>query len=124
MKPAPPIVIAESDFLTGTLLAAALEASGHRALITRDGDHLLELIAAHAPELLVLSMNLARPGGVQMLRKLRQKNMPLRILATTRAGQTNLRATAKTLGVTAFLELPFSPDDLQRQIEQLLTLPR
>lgn len=124
MKPATPIIIAESDFLTGTLLAAALESSGHRALVTRDGDHLFELIAAHAPQLLVLSMNLARPGGVQMLRKLRQQDVPLRILATTRAGQTNLRATAKTLGVTAFLELPFSPDDLHRQIVQLLSLPR
>lgn len=112
--------MAESDFLTGTLLIASLEAAGRRALIARDGEAVLELIEAHKPELLVLSMNLARPGGVQMLHTLQQRRLRLNILATTRIGQANLRATARTLGVSAFLQLPFSPDELNLQVEQLL----
>lgn len=115
-----PIIVAESDFLTGTLLIASFEAAGRRALIARDGEAVLHLIEAHKPQLLVLSMNLARPGGVQMLRTLRQKNLGVKILATTRIGQAKLRATARTLGVSAFLELPFSPHDLNEQVERML----
>lgn len=115
-----PIIVAESDFLTGTVVVAAIEAVGRRAVIARDGETLLGLIEKHAPDLLILSMNLARPGGVQMLRSLQQKNVQLTILATTRVGQANLRATARTLGVTAFLELPFLPEELHQQIDQIL----
>ena len=120
MRPYRPIIVAESDFLTGTLLIASLEAAGRRALIARNGETVLELIEAHKPELLVLSMNLVRPGGVQMLRTLQQRGVHLNILATTRIGQAKLRATARTLGVSAFLELPFSPDDLNQQVERML----
>ena len=101
-------------------MVAAIEAAGRRALIARDGESLLALIDAHGPELLILSMNLARPGGVQMLRSLQQKKIQLKILATTRVGQANLRATARTLGVTAFVEFPFSPDALNQQIDRIL----
>lgn len=121
MRGVGPIIVAESDFLTGTLLTASLEAGGRRALIARDGETLLELIAAHHPQLLVLSMNLGRPGGVQMLRTLRQKGVQVKILATTRIGQAGLRATARTLGVSTFLQLPFSPDELNVQVERLLS---
>lgn len=118
-----PIIVAESDFLTGALLIASLESAGRRALIARDGETVLQLIGAHEPELLVLSMNLSRPGGVQMLRTLQQKGVRVNILATTRAGQANLRATARTLGVSAFLELPFSPDELNQRVERMLMAP-
>lgn len=115
-----PIVVAESDFLTGTLLVAAIEAAGRRALMARDGEGLLELTERQEPDLLVLNMNLARPGGVQMVRSLRQKGVNVPILAVTRTGQENLRAAARALGVTAFLELPFSPHELYLQIEAIL----
>jgi two-component system chemotaxis response regulator CheY len=115
-----PIIVAESDFLTGTLLIASLESAGRLALIARDGETVLELIAAHEPHLLVLSMNLARPGGVQMLRTLHQKRVSVNILATTRIGQANIRATARALGVSVFLELPFFPDELNQKVERML----
>ncbi len=116
----PPIIVADSEFLTGTLLVAGLEAAGRRAVIARDGESVLGLIGTHTPELLILSMNLVRPGGVQMLRTLQQKKVSVSILAITRVGQANLRAAARTLGVSEFLELPFSPDELNQQIERIL----
>ncbi len=119
-KGSSPIIVAESDFLTGVVVVAAIEAVGRRAVIARDGETLLGLIEKHAPELLILSMNLARPGGAQMLRFLQQKKLQVKIVATTRVGQANLRATARTLGVTSFLELPFLPEDLHQQIDRIL----
>ena len=115
-----PILVAESDFLTGTLLVAALEAAGHRALIARDGDALTDLLQSADPALLILSMNFARPAGVRMLRTVRQKSVRVPILATTRIGQAKLRAAARTLGVSEFVELPFSPDDLRQVVQRLV----
>lgn len=114
-----PIIVAESDFLTGALLVAALQSNGRVAEAAADGETLLQLIEKEGPELLVLSMNLARPSGVQMLRTLRQKHADMKIIATTRPGQADLRVSARGLGVTAFLELPFSPEELLAQIETL-----
>lgn len=114
------VVIGESNFLTGRLLLATLQAAGLPGVVGRDGDGILRLLQMHNPALLVLNMNLSRPSGLELLRVLRQKHAKVRILAVTAPGQAELKAAASSLGVAAFFEFPFAPDELTRQIESLL----
>lgn len=118
-NPLPRIVVAEGDFLTATLLMAAIEASGRRAVVGRDGESALEAVERHAPALVILDMNVARPGALQILRALRRREDRPAILALLRTGQTKLRLQARTLGVNSFLELPFSTEELQINIARL-----
>lgn len=120
-KSAKPIIVAESDFLTGRLLIASLQAAGHAAIVARDGDDVLKLLATYEPDVLLLNMNLSRPGGVEVLRTLQLRDPRLKILASTAAGQSELKASAKSLGVHGFFEMPFKPAEIASQVEQLIT---
>jgi DNA-binding response OmpR family regulator len=115
-----PIVVAESNFLTGRLLVASLQAGGRPAVVGRDGDSVLRLLETHAPELLILNMNLARPNGIELLRTIRQRKQNVRILAATAPGQAEVRAAAGALGVSDFMEFPFAPAELNDQVGRLL----
>lgn len=111
----PDIIVAESDFLTGEVLLSSLDSIGRRAVLARDGDVLLSLIDKYAPQVVILDLNLSRPGALQMLRSLQQKQT--RIVAALRIGQAKLRGAARAFGVTSFLEMPFSIDELRDTIE-------
>ena len=115
-----PVVIGESNFLTGRLLLSTLQAAGLPGVVGRDGDGVLRLLQMHNPALLVLNMNLSRPSGLELLRVLQHKHAKVKILAVTAPGQAELKATAGSLGVAAFFEFPFSPEELTLQVEQLL----
>ncbi len=115
-----PIVVAESSFLTGRLLVASLQAAGRPAVVGRDGDSVLRLLDTHAPDLLILNINLARPNGIELLRTIKQRKQNLTILAATAPGQAEVRAAAGALGVSEFMEYPFSPAELNDQVARLL----
>lgn len=115
-----PIVVAESNFLTGRLLVASLQAGGRPAVVGRDGDAVLRLLDAHSPELLILNMNLARPNGIELLRTIRQSKKNVRVLAATAPGQAELRAAAGALGVVDFMEFPFAPAELSEHVARLV----
>lgn len=119
-KNAKPIIVAESNFLTGRLLVASLQAAGHTAIVARDGDDVLKLLEMYSPDVLLLNMNLSRPSGVELLRTLQNREPQLKILASTAAGQSELKASAKSLGVKGFFELPFNPSEIASQVQQLI----
>lgn len=120
-KKAKPIIVAESNFLTGRLLVASLQAAGHTAIVARDGDDVLKLMEMYSPDVLLLNMNLSRPGGVELLRTLQAREPRLKILASTATGQSELKASAKSLGVKGFFDMPFTPAEIAAQVEQLIT---
>src|SRR5687767_12932288 len=113
-----PIIIAESNFLTGRLLAATLQSSGYMAIVAPYGEDVMKLLDMYSPDVLLLNMNLSRPSGVELLRTLQTRDPHLKILASTAAGQSELKASATSLGVRGFFEMPFSPDELTAQVQQ------
>lgn len=119
-KSAKPVVIAESNFLTGRLMVASLQAGGHPAVVARDGDAVLKLLEMYDPDILVINMNLGRPSGIELLRTLQLRQAKLKILAAIVPGQAELKAAAGSLGVAGFFEFPFSPQDLNQRIERLI----
>jgi DNA-binding response OmpR family regulator len=115
-----PIIIAESNFLTGRLLAATLQSSGYMAIVAPYGEDVMKLLDMYSPDVLLLNMNLSRPSGVELLRTLQTRDPHLKILASTAAGQSELKASATSLGVRGFFEMPFCPDELTAQVHQLI----
>lgn len=119
-RSAKPIVVAESNFLTGRLIVSSLQAGGHPAVVGRDGDDVLKLLEMYQPDLLVLDMNLGRPNGLELLRTLHQRQVNLKILAATAPGQAELRAAAGSLGVKDFFDFPFSPEELNQRVALMI----
>jgi len=117
------VVVGESNFLTSRLLVAALHRAGHKAVAGRTGDEITALVEKHRPSVVVLNLNLARPGGLELLRMLRQEFPRLHVAAATATGQSDLKLAAAALGVALFFELPFCPAELTGSIAQLARYP-
>ncbi len=115
-----PVIVAESNLLTGRLIAATLQQGGHQAILAKDGDDVLKLLETHSPDVLLLNLNMTRPSGVELLRVLNQRNARLKILASTAPGQADLKTAASSLGVSGFFEAPFDPQELTEQVNTLL----
>jgi DNA-binding NtrC family response regulator len=116
-------VVGESNFLTSRLLLSALHSAGHNAVAGRNGDEIAALIAKYDVSVLVLNLNLARPGGLEFLRQLQVQHPQIRVAAATATGQSDLKLAAAALGVSMFFELPFCPTQLTGNIDRLASTP-
>ena len=74
------ILIVEDDAALQLFVRKGLELEGHTVEAVRDGDEAVEAALLHAPELIVLDLNLPRRDGVDVLRALHGQ------LATTSRG--------------------------------------
>lgn len=115
-----PVIIAENNFLTSQLLAETLKLIGRESVIRRDGDGVLAVLEQRGASLLILNMNLGRPGGMELLRTLKQRHPALRILASTSPGQSELKSAAGALGVRSFFEHPFSPPEIAETVKKII----
>lgn len=113
------VVVGESSFLTSRLLVAALRRAGQPAVAGRNGEEITALIRKYGPSVVLLNLNLSRPGGLQLLRMIQQEFPQIRVAAATGAGQSDLKLAAAALGVSMFYELPFCPAQLASSIAQL-----
>jgi chemosensory pili system protein ChpA (sensor histidine kinase/response regulator) len=118
-KNAPPVVIAEDNFLTSHLLVAALEKAGYLPSAGRDGDQVSRLLDKSGAKLLVLNLNLLRPSGMEYLRVLRPRERGIRVIGFLSPGQADMKPLASSLGVDHFFENPFDPEELIRKVDEL-----
>jgi CheY-like chemotaxis protein len=66
------ILIVEDDALIGELLVRAIsEETSHQALLIPDSVHVLEIIKAYPPDLIILDYHLPRMNGLELYDRLR-----------------------------------------------------
>ena len=116
----PRILVADDDDSVRSLLRLTLPAEGVEVVEARDGEEALELISAHAPDLLLLDWNMPGRPGADVLAEVRRSHptLPVIVLTADQAGSTHELAGA--LGADTFLTKPFSPLELLEAVESFL----
>ena len=86
------------------------------------GDQALELLKRNLPDLIVSDIMMAGTDGMELCRRIRDNmetsHIPV-ILLTARTGETS-RIEGFECGADAYIEKPFSPDYLKKQIASIL----
>ena len=78
----PPILIAEDDKKTASLVALYLEREGFKTIIVYDGKQALELARRHSPIFVILDLMLPLLDGWEVCRELRRSSdVPILILS-------------------------------------------
>lgn len=118
-----PVLIAEDDQKTGTLVATYLEREGFRTRISRDGREALDLARRETPLLVILDLNLPGADGWEVCQTLRRhSDVPILILS---ARQEELdRILGFTLGADDYVMKPFSPRELVARVKAILRRTR
>lgn len=113
------ILVVDDDVELVGLLQFALANAGYEVVTAFDGEQALAQFAAHAPELVVLDVNLPRLDGFEVLAALRRdSDVPVMMLTVRAAEEDEVRGL--DLGADDYLRKPFSPRALLARVRALL----
>jgi len=115
----PPILIAEEDKKTASLVALYLEREDFQPLVAYDGLQALELARRHKPALVILDLMLPLLDGWEVCRQLRRSSdVPILILSAR--DEEIDRVSGLTLGADDYVVKPFSPRELVARVKAIL----
>jgi len=74
------VLIADDDVMIRYALAAVLAEAGHETCEAKDGGEVIEILAAHPPQVVVLDLMMPKVTGFDVLRWLRDNDPEARTL--------------------------------------------
>ena len=121
------ILVVDDDPHIRQLLVFAFEKAGLGAIEAGDGDAALALVATHAPDLIVLDINMPRMDGLEVCRRLRSAptqegvgkgDIPILFLSS-RDDEID-RVLGIELGADDYVVKPFSPREVVARVMAIL----
>lgn len=119
MPALPRILIVEDQPALAALVQQRLQEQGYHCECAGDGITALKMILSTPFSLLLLDLQIPGLHGIELLRKLRASSktaaLPVLVMSGVYKGE-RYRTALQELGVSAFLEKPFTPSQLQSAV--------
>ena len=119
------IVVADDSMNILAMTSSRLERAGYDVVTATRGDDALRLVQENRPRLVLLDVEMPGLDGVEVTRQIRADETlagTLIVLLTSLSEESDI-ATGVAAGANAYLTKPFSPQDLQAQVEELIGAP-
>jgi two-component system phosphate regulon response regulator PhoB len=113
------ILVVDDDERVREVVSWQLEAEGFSVDQAGDGPAALQSIATLPPDLMVLDLSLPGLGGLDVLRRVRQRSRLPVIVLSGRNGEMD-RIVGLDLGADDYLVKPFSPEELAARVRSVL----
>jgi len=117
------ILIAEDERDIRELVTFTLEYGGHTVMAVANGEEALEAAHRQAPDLILLDVRMPRMTGYEACRRIKAdptlRHIPVVFLSAK--GQELEVETGLEAGAVEYILKPFSPDQLNKKITDLLT---
>jgi len=97
-----------------------LEREGYQIITAADGNAAFEAVEQHHPALVVLDVMLPELDGLEVCRRLRQKEVPVAILMLTARDEDIDKILGLELGADDYLTKPFNPRELVARVKAVL----
>ncbi|MBV8462830.1 MAG: response regulator [Acidimicrobiales bacterium] len=115
------VVIAEDEAIIRLDLKEILQDEGYEVVgETGRGDEVVDLVATHQPDLVILDVKMPGADGLEAARAVRDLGQRVAVLVLTAFSQRNLIDEARDAGVIAYLVKPFQRIELIPAIEQAM----
>jgi two-component system alkaline phosphatase synthesis response regulator PhoP len=116
------ILIAEDERDIRDLIQFTLMFAGHNITAAANGAEALELAPKVKPDLIMMDVRMPKMTGYEACREMKKideiKNVPVIFLSAK--GQDEEKQTGIEAGAVAYILKPFAPDELTRQIADIL----
>ena len=113
------ILIVDDDPHIRQLLGFALGKAGLDTIEAEDGEAALAAVAARAPDLVILDINMPRMDGLETCRRLRaQSDVPILFLSSR--DEEIDRVIGIELGADDYVVKPFSPREVTARVQAIL----
>ncbi len=111
------ILVVDDDLFVAESLAMALHSFGYRALAVGSGIEALKALEASSFDAVLLDVRMPRMDGLEVLRRIRQRDLNLVVLVLTAVENREIAEEATKLGAYEFMTKPCDIDRLQFTLE-------
>jgi len=115
------VLVVDDEPTITEVVARYLQRAGYQTAIAADGAEALAAVGEQHPDLVVLDLMLPKLGGLEVMRRLRERDharVPI-ILLTAKSEESD-RITGLRLGADDYVVKPFSPAELVARIDAVL----
>lgn len=113
------VLVIEDEIQLMRKISSSLEQASHEVQTTTRGENALSLLRDSYFDLLVVDVRLPGINGFEVLRELRKRQIPSRVLMLTAAGDVQDKVNALRLGADDYLTKPFAMQELLARVEAL-----
>ena len=119
------IVVADDSMTILAMTSSRLERAGYDIVTATRGDDALRLVQETRPRLVLLDVEMPGLDGVEVAQHIRadESLAGVFIVLLTSLSEESHVARGMAAGANAYLTKPFSPQDLQTQVEALIGTP-
>jgi len=118
------ILIVDDDSEMRRTMSDVLIDAGFRITKAKNGVEALERCEAEAPDLIVTDVFMPQLDGIELIRKLYEKDIATRVLAISgREFSVDYLEIARSIGAIAILRKPFGATELLLKVNECLEQP-
>ena len=117
----PRVLLAEDDFTMVSLLKTLLKMEGYEVIALDADADVIQAVRAQKPDVLLMDVHLFSQSGLDILEQVRESDdiNDVRILMSS---GSNVKEECLNRGANGFLMKPYMPDDLFKQLKQVLSV--
>jgi two-component system response regulator ResD len=114
------VLVVEDEPTITEIVSRYLERAGYRTSVAASGDQALASAARTPPDLVILDLMLPGTGGLEVMRRLRERPEPPGVILLTAKGEESDRVVGLRLGADDYVVKPFSPAELVARADAVL----
>jgi DNA-binding response OmpR family regulator len=114
------ILLADDEEALRELLREQLAAQGYAIDEAQDGVEAVEKLQQNSYHLAILDINMPRKNGLDVLRHIREQNLPIRVIMLTGRLGFSVGSESMLLGADEYITKPFDLDYLEMAIKKVL----
>ncbi len=114
------VLVVEDDALLAAGLQSALSRADYRVRHAGDGRSAQAALAAYEIDLVILDLGLPDMDGLEVLRSLRARKLPVPVLVLTARDGVEQQVAALDAGADDYMEKPFDLREFQARVRALL----
>ena len=113
------IVLVEDEPQLAQHMARSLSSAGHSVRVAGDGPSAIREVGGGRCDLVVLDVNLPGMDGFEVLHRIREGGLPVRVLMLTARSEVGDRVAGLKAGADDYLTKPFAMEELLARVEVL-----
>ena len=114
------ILVVDDSGMSRRSLRKILETAGHQVIEAQDGIAALELFFIDKPEIVLLDLTMGGLYGVDVLKKMLEMDPGARVIVASADIQSSTREMVQEAGALAFINKPFSADQVLNAVNLAL----
>jgi CheY-like chemotaxis protein len=118
------ILVIEDSVHMRMLIRDILEREGYMIVEAENGTQALQMVSTDVFDAIILDLIMPDISGLKILKYLKDRGSDCPVIIVTAHLQENVREHCLQLGAAAFINKPFSKDELRHEVKRLVDLRR